>query len=214
MKILVKFLILIAILSSCSKNENTKKEIGKFRKISYDLRYNYFDSIAKNIKPNLNYQYWQYATFYQQYGGYIPDKYTVLAQGGDTLQNKSINRKIDPMKTIGIFQGGHPSYRCNYAVVVQNNKIHYINSEEEFRTFLGTIDNLEEAVMFARTYGYSVDSDIRGSQYREIDNGYELHLAKYHEFPQRKESMNVIITKNGFLKASSLGIYCKERQCN
>ena len=79
--------------------------------------------------------------------------------------------------------------------------------------FLGTIDNFEEALLLARTYGYRLDDDIRGSEYRNLQNGYELHLMKYHEFPIRKKSVEIKISKNGFIKTKSRGIYCEGTDC-
>ncbi len=88
-----------------------------------------------------------------------------------------------------------------------------LKTEEEFRDFLGTINNFEEALLLARTYGYRLDDDIRGSEYRNLQNGYELHLMKYHEFPIRKKSVEIKISKNGFIKTKSRGIYCEGTDC-
>ncbi|MFB9080000.1 hypothetical protein ACFFLS_08915 [Flavobacterium procerum] len=200
-------ILLLLILTSC-----IQKEESKFQKINYNVAYNYLDSLGKKIIPDKNYQYWQYATYYQGIGDQNI-KYTVLKHGGDTLLRKKISEKINPNKIIGIFQGGHPSYRCNYAVTIENQKVNYIKTEDEFRTFLGTIDNLEEAILLAITYGYVLDHDIRGSAYRKVTNGFELHLTKYHDFPLSKESIEIKINKNGFIKTKSLGIYCEGRKC-
>ncbi len=178
---------------------------AKFHKIPYSLRFNYFDSLGTKINPNKNYEYWQYATFYQGYGK-KEIKYFVLKQGGDTLQRKKINEKINPIKVIGIFQGGHPSYRCNYAIYIENQKIHYVKTEDEFRSFLGNIDNLEEAMLLARTYGYTLGNDKNTSGYRKIDNNYELQLSKFHDFPRSVESVEIKIGYDGTIKTKSLGI--------
>ena len=70
-----------------SEIKNNQEE--KFLKIPYSLRYNYLDSLGVKINPNKNYEYWQYATYYQGYGDQ-QIKYTILKQGGDTLQRKKI----------------------------------------------------------------------------------------------------------------------------
>lgn len=181
-----------------------------FHKIDYNLKENYLDSLAKYIKPNRNYQYWQYATYNQNSSS---ETYTVLKQGGDSLLRKKINEKPRPNYTIGIFFGGHPNFRCNYVVTIDNGKVNNLKTEEEFRDFLGTIDNLEEAMLLARTYGYQLDNDIRGSEYRNLQNGFELHLMKYHEFPTRRESVEIKISREGFIKTKSLGIYCEGLNC-
>ncbi|MFC4816624.1 MULTISPECIES: hypothetical protein [unclassified Flavobacterium] len=213
----------LLLFVSCKKKEVEKLEkldvamkienvVGtpNFHKIDYNLKENYLDSLAKYIKPNRNYQYWQYATYNQNSSS---ETYTVLKQGGDSLLRKKINEKPRPNYTIGIFFGGHPNFRCNYVVTIDNGKVNNLKTEEEFRDFLGTIDNLEEAMLLARTYGYQLDNDIRGSEYRNLQNGFELHLMKYHEFPTRRESVEIKISREGFIKTKSLGIYCEGLNC-
>ncbi|MEC4049955.1 hypothetical protein OX284_010985 [Flavobacterium sp. SUN046] len=189
--------------------KNTNQE--QFRKIPYTLNYNYLDSLGTKINPYKNYDYWQYATYYQGCG---EQKiiYTVLKQGGDISLRKKINENINPLKISGIFQGGHPSYRCNYAIYIQNKKIHYVKTEEEFRNFLGEIDNLEEALLLARTYGYLIGSERKSSEYRKTDNGFELHLMRFYDYPPSKELIDIEIKKDGFVKTKSLGIYKTGRE--
>ncbi len=73
----------------------------------------------------------------------------ILKEGGDKLSKKYINYK---KPTIGFFQGGHPGFRSNYAVTIENKKVTYITIEEKFRDFIGNVDNLEEAILLAKTY--------------------------------------------------------------
>ncbi|WP_298309128.1 hypothetical protein [Flavobacterium sp.] len=215
-------LILLIIFTSCQNKQETKSnkipyepnsnsienlETGnaqkeKFQKIPYSLKNNYLDSLGTKINPNKNYDYWQYATYYQNS---IETKYNVLKQGGDTLLRIKINEKINPIKTVGIFQGGHPNYRCNYAITIENRKVKYVKSEDEFRTFLGNIDNLEEAILLARTYGYLLGSELNESEYRKIGTGFELHLVKYHDYPRSLESVELKIGYDGTIKTKSLG---------
>ncbi len=216
-------ILILFLFISCGKKAEEKPgeieemkikegiETPNFHKINYSLTNNYLDSLGKHIEPNKKYQYWQYATYYDN----GKKEYTVLKQGGDLSLRKKINEKISPCYSVGIFQGGHPSFRCNYVSTVDNNgNVTYLKTEEEFRDFIGTIDNLEEAMLLARTYGYLLGNDIRASEYRKLRNGFKLHLMKYHEFPERRESIELTITKEGFIKTKSLGIYCEGRDCH
>lgn len=211
-------IIILLLIISCGKkvDENIDKKIknedstNNFLKIGYSLKESYLDSLAKKIIPNRKYQYWQYVTYHQSSS---KETYIVLKEGGDSSLRKKINEKPRPNYNQGIFFGGHPSFRCNYIVTIDNGKIYNLKTEEEFRDFLGTIDNLEEAVLFARTYGYLLDNDIKGSAYRNLPNGFELHLMKYHEFPIRKESVEIKINRDGFVKTKSRGIYCEGSNC-
>ena len=200
--------ILFVLLISCSKKNETEKSETKFQKINYSLRYDYLDSIGKKIVPNDNFKYWAYSTYYERYGdGKISQ--TILKEGGDTILKKNITEKFKPY---GIFEGGHPSYRCNYVTTIENQKVKYIRTDEEFRNFIGNIDNLEEAILLARTYGYQLGTELKASQYKKIENGYQLRLMKYHEYPLSKELIDITIQKNGFIKTRSLGIYKKGRE--
>ncbi len=217
-------LILLIIFTSCQNKQETKskkipyepnsnsienlepnnEQKEKFQKIPYSLQNNYLDSLGTKLNPNKNYEYWQYATYYQNSS---ETKYNVLKQGGDTLQRMKINEKINPIKTVGIFQGGHPNMRCNYVIYIENKKINYIKTEDEFRTFLGNIDNVEEAMLLARTYGYLLNDENGANEYRKVENGFVLHLAKFHDFPKSMEVVELRIGNDGTIKTKSLGIY-------
>ncbi|RKS02872.1 hypothetical protein [Flavobacterium sp. 102] len=200
-------ILLLLIVSSCTKKDEPKiQKPIKFQKINYSLANSYLDSLAKKINPNRKYQYWQYARYKSSML-----RHTILNESGDTLLRKKIDREFDKIK-YGIFKGGHPFFSCYYAITIENGKVNYIN-EEEFRGFLGTIDNLEEAMLLAETYDYSLDSDIRGSEYREVENGFELHLMRFNDNPLSKESFEIEVSQNGILKAKSRGIYCKGQKC-
>lgn len=199
--------LLLVLLVSCSKKNEDKLIDSKFKKINYSLEYNYLDSIGKKIIPNEKFNYWAYSTYYERYGdGKISQ--TILKEGGNKKLKKSI---IEKFKPYGIFEGGHPSYRCNYVTLIDNQKVKYIRTEEALRNFIGAIDNLEEALLLARTYGYQLDTELKARQYRNIKNGYQLRLMKYHEFPSSKELIDIQIQKNGYIKTRSLGLYKKER---
>ena len=216
-------IITLFLFISCGKEEE-----GKYEKIEvavkteeniknptfsnnkYNTRENYLDSLGKHIIPNNKYQYWQYATYNSSFS---KSKYTILKQGGNLSLREKINEKINPPYIVGIFQGGHPNFRCNYISTVKDGKVNYIKTEEEFRDFLGTIDNLEEALLLARTYGYRIGSDATQSEYIRLKNGFILHLIKYNEFPVRIESVEVTISIDGFIKTKSLGIYCEGENC-
>lgn len=214
----MKNLILIILpffIFSCKKHEDKKVD---FVVMPYDLKTNYLDSIAKKLVPNKHFKYWQYVSFRQQYGS-GKETYSVLAQGGDTTFRKSINTKINPMKLNGLFEGGHPSFRSNYLVVIQKNKIEYLDTMEQLRDFIGNIDNLEEAILYAKTYGYSLGSKSVGRLYNFTDNIFTLRLVKYSDsypetlFRLKGESVELSITKDGFIKSKSLGIYCEGADC-
>ena len=217
-----KILLLLLFISCNRKNDNGFEKIEieinvdetikkpTFYKNKYTTRENYLDTLGKFINPNKKFDYWQYATYYSGFG---QAKYTILKQGGNVALRKMINERIKPEYSVGIFQGGHPSFRCNYISTIKNGKVKYLKTLEEFRDFLGKIDNLEEALLFARTYGYLLGDDRNQSEFKKKQNGYVLHLIKYNEFPTRIENVEVIISNNGFIKTKSLALFCEGEKC-
>lgn len=196
-------LLLLLFLVSCSPRKEGDTNDTDFRRINYSVTNNYLDSVGKKIVPNDSFQYWAYSTYYQGYGD-GKTSITLLKEGGDASLKKTIAKPFQPY---GIFEGGHPSYRCNYVTIIENGELRYIRTEEEFRNFIGNIDNLEEALLLAHTYGYQLDDDKRASLYKRIENGYQLRLMKYHELPLSKELIDIKIHEDGFMKTQSLGIY-------
>lgn len=200
----VLILLVFITLLSCSKNE---PEAGNepFKKLPFNLSTNFRDSIAKKITPGQNYTYWAYCSLRQPLSG--EERHTILSRGGDSLQKFEADRN---KPIYGFFQGGYPGYSTNYVLINDNGKKEVVETQDGFREFLGAIDNLEEAVLLAFSYGYRADTDIKGNAWCMHNGNYELHLVKYSDYPQRKESVEVIITKDGFIKTNSLGIYCKD----
>jgi hypothetical protein len=212
MKIFYIFIIIFII--SCNKKE--KIISSKLLRIPYNLQSNYTDSIVKKIKPNIDYDYWQYVTFFQSSN---QEQYTVLAEGGNLSLKNKINTKIKPLELYGLFEGGHPSYRANFLVVLKNNKIKYIDSMEQLRDFIGKIDNLEEAILFARTHDYHLSVESSINKYNFSNGVYKINLIKYsRNFPEsyyksRGELIEVSINIDGFMKTKALKIYCEGIDC-
>ena len=167
-----------------ARNKNEDKLIdSKFQKINYSLKYNYLDSIGKKIVPNENFNYWAYSTYYERYGdGKISQ--TILKEGGNKILKKSITEKFKPY---GIFEGGHPSYRCNYVTIIENQKVKYIRTDEELRNFIGDIDNLEEAILLAHTYGYQLDTELK-ARLRSYDLADRMQVAAPEAVDLSKET--------------------------
>ncbi|RZJ73140.1 MAG: hypothetical protein EOO45_10425 [Flavobacterium sp.] len=212
------FYVILLLCLSCKKQPEEISIASKFVEIPYDVKDNYLDSLPKKIIPNKPLKYWQYATYSERLS---TDKkiYTILSQGGDTALRKMINTKIDPIKITGLFEGGHPGFRANYLIVIEKDKVEYIDSMEGLRDFIGSIDNLEEAILFAKSYGYVMGSKLTGRMYKFSNGTYTFHLVKYSDsypesmFRLKAELIELTITADAYIKSKSIGIYCKEEDC-
>jgi hypothetical protein len=200
-------------ISSKSKYHYTGNQKG-FEPIPYSTSYNYADTIAKKLVPNAKWQYWAYVR-YRQSEGPKTDVFTILSEQGDFKYRKYIKKRP---KNDGFFQGCHPHFCCNFAVVVKNDSVRYITTEETFRDFIGDVNNLEEAMLLAKTYGYVLGDSIISARYKIVNGNYEMNLLKAPEFAEsrmhpKSEAAEVIVTPKAFVKIKSLGVYCEGRGC-
>lgn len=195
-------ILLLLSLSSCiSKDESKFKQIVNIRDIRGSLRFNYF--LPKKIIADKQYQYWQF----KKSGN-------IVIEVGDTLLRKLVDQKFKTYQGYGVpsLGGGHPYGPEAYLMTVEKQKVNFINSYEEFRKFLGTIDNLEEALLFARTYGYIPNGIHKGNEYHKVGEDFEMHLTRFDD-KNRLEYVSFKITKNGDTEIESLG-FCEKEDCS
>jgi hypothetical protein len=215
------FLVLILVIISCQNKQEEKLNSifhtsnsdahgqlengknAKFVEIPYETTYDYLDSLGKKVNPNKEYDYWGYLTKSGFYDTLDLNNFT-LNEGG----NVKLKHKIDYSKnTIGFFQGGHHGFRCNYAVFIEDETISYVTTEEQFRDFLGRIDNLEEALLLARTFGYILDNEGKTNKYKMVHDGYILQLIKTPNHFLSSEKVEVRINHDAAIKTKSLRVY-------
>lgn len=214
------FLLPILILLSCNTREKqpVAPQKKRFEALSYNPSYNYVDSVAKRLKPNKKYDYWQYSTYRQRFvtGS---DNYNILSEGGNLNFKKLVPSHIDPSKVIGLFEGGHPGFRCNYLVVVEGGKVRYLDTMEQLRDFIGSVDNVEEAILIARSFGYFLGTALKARSYHVSDSSYTLRMIKFSDsYPEttyklKGEIVEISINFNGFLKTKKIEDYCEGDDC-
>lgn len=199
----LKILLIIFILTSCNSNEDTE-----FKKIDHKLTdFSYSDSLPTKILPDKKYDYWACIKFENRFS---EQKHTIIKQEGNLQLSKKIQFKTN---TYGFFPGCLPSYCCQYIITIKDGKINYILTEDGLKDFIGEIDNLEEALLIAKIHDYRLDSDIRGSAFREKDGNYELHLTRYHQFLPLTEYIEVKINREGYLKTKIIEeVYLDEKR--
>lgn len=121
----------------------------------------------------------------------------------------------EPVPEKGFFQKCIGNNCFSYILACKNERSVYFSNEQQLRDFIGTVDNLPEAILLAKTYGYSVDTGNRFTGAYKIDERHiSMYLMQSKGCPAVKESFFVKINrKNGKLEAKSNGVYAKDENC-
>ncbi|PKF73478.1 hypothetical protein [Chryseobacterium sp. PMSZPI] len=164
------------------------------------------DYLYPFIVPDKEYEYWRVLT-----NDTDPDKAIVYeSQAPDFM---TIN---DPAPEQGFFQKCIGNNCFSYILACKKDRSIYFSNEQQLRDFIGTIDNLPEAILIAKTYGYSIDTNNRFTGSYKIENQHiSLYAFKAKGCPVTKESFLIKINrKTGKLEAKSNGIYSKSEDCS
>ena len=196
----MKYLALICVaLIICSF-----KPRSRFKKFPKD--FDNVDSLIRFVTPGKNYTYWAFCQ------GPASEFNSIVVFSNGT---KPDSIKFKSART-GLFGGCEPIVCFNYIEYIDNGKVGYITTPAEFKEFLGSIDNLQEAVLLAKSQYYlDIDDKNRKGGSFILENGiYKLRLVRYHLCPDTKESIEVTIDRSdGNSKTLSRGTYYKSKQC-
>ncbi|MFP9098892.1 hypothetical protein ACLI09_07550 [Flavobacterium sp. RHBU_24] len=206
MRFLLIFILIVAV--SCKRDEplaaaKNNSDTTAFRSFGYDYSNNYLELLPKSIMPGKPYQYWAYV---EHINGYEKASFEIFKEAGDTL----LRRGTDSLPASGgFFKRGQFTTRGDFIVVIENDSLSYISTDSGLREFLGTIDNVNEAVLLAETFHYGPDYESGGNDYRIVNGAYELNLIAFDPFPscvggiEYDTEKKVTVTKDGFIKAVS-----------
>ncbi|MBD1366257.1 hypothetical protein IDJ77_20765 [Mucilaginibacter sp. ZT4R22] len=186
-------LLCLCLLAACSKYQSLPK--------SFSDRNN----IIKAINPQKNISYWAYCT-------------ADVKDTGRVIFSKGVNPEWLHRKNPGngIFNDCLPGICFTFIVYVENGKARYISGDDEFIHFIGTVDNLEEAVLMAEAQKrLRIDyGSAKGNGYFVDSNGYHLKLMRYYLCPEKKEGFYLRVQKDtGIVEQKSLGIYYDGKGC-
>lgn len=164
------------------------------------------DYLYPFIVPDKDYAYWRVLSNDTDY-----EKAVIYeSQAPDFM---TIN---EPVPEKGFFQKCMGNNCFSYILACKKERSVYFSDEVQLRDFIGSIDNLPEAILIAKTYGYSVDPKNRFTGAYKIDDRYiSLYALQSKGCPAVKESFLIKINrKNGKLEAKSNGIYAKDDGCS
>ncbi|RXM53401.1 MULTISPECIES: hypothetical protein [unclassified Chryseobacterium] len=157
------------------------------------------------IIPNKEYAYWRVLT-----NDPDPDKAIIYeSQAPDFM---TIN---EPVPEKGFFQKCIGDHCFSYILACKKERPVYFSNEQQLRDFIGTVDNLPEAILLAKTYGYSIDTQNRFTgSYKIEDQSIAMYVLQAKGCPLTKESFLIKINrKTGKLEAKSNGIFSKSEDC-
>lgn len=148
-----------------------------------DKKYNYWSVLRNNPDPDE-------AIIYESQ---MPDFMTI----NDTAPKK------------GFFQKCLGESCFSYLIACENSQSRYFSNEQQLRDFIGSVDNLPEAILIANTFGYTVDSTNKlGSSYKMEDQYVSMYLSRFKNNSEVKESFFIKINrKTGKLEVKNNGNY-------
>ncbi|ASK28627.1 hypothetical protein CEY12_00230 [Chryseobacterium sp. T16E-39] len=163
------------------------------------------DYLYPFIIPSKEYAYWRVLSNITD-----PDKaviYESQMPGPMTIN--------EPFPEKGFFQKCIGEGCFSYILACKKERSVYFSTEQQLRDFIGTIDNLPEALLIAKTYGYSIDTKNRFTGSYKIEDKYvSIYGLKSKDCPVTKESFLIKINrKTGKLEAKTNGIYDKSDEC-
>lgn len=163
------------------------------------------DYLYPFIVPSKDYAYWRVLNNDNDY-----EKAVIYeSQAPDFM---TIN---EPVPERGFFQKCVGNNCFSYILACKKDRSVYFSNEQQLRDFIGTVDNLPEAILLAKTYGYSVDTKNRFSGAYKIDDRHiSMYVMQSKGCPAVKESFWIKINrKTGKLEAKSNGVYSKDENC-
>jgi len=193
--ILLTIIVLTLLLPCIIYGQNTN-----YSKI--EKKYADREQLINNIIPNKQILYWKYVE---------TSSTKIIREVG----NKELlsNYKIT-IPNQGFFIECNPGYCYSYIVYIDSNGLNYITSENSLINFIGTIDNLSEAILVGKTQGLWIDTENpKGGSYIKTKTGFEMNLLKYNGCPETYESIFFKIDFVGKFKLKSKGIYKKTGEC-
>lgn len=164
------------------------------------------DNLYKSIIPDKKYEFWKVIRKYDSFREEIIYMNKDWANKND-IKNHSVNQ--------GFFVECLPDWCFTYIAILDDKKLSYITSEEKLRYFIGYVDNIEEALLIAKTYGYWFDNNNPvGGSFKQDGDYFYLYLAKFESCPVSRESFFIRLNKKtGILESQTKGLYYKTDKC-
>jgi hypothetical protein len=210
-KLFLLFLIpILSIKGFPQRIDPTDFDIHRFTKFPYNSL-DLFGPLIKEIQPSHSYKYWEFI-----FNSNFEKRGKTIASVGDSVTYAKLASKYSSEN--GFFNFCHPLICFSYIVAIKDkNNVEIIDSKEEFQSFIGKINNIEEVFYLSNLldFNFVTDTLVTGS-YRKKGSKYLLYLNKnlYNNvdatFPITRKSVKAIIKKSGEFLVIEEKIYFKE----
>lgn len=198
------FVFAFFLLAGVISQSNAQNNLQSYRQIPDSLRWR--GNSVKYIIPDKNYTYWEFGV--TEWDTTKPVR--VVFSNGHRPENLII--KSPPIAlTDGGLPGGFVTY---YIAYVLNGKVRFVDSIDQLVTFIGRIDNVQEAILLTiLKENLDIDNKKIGGAYRIIPDGYDLMLMKYNQCPEIKQAIQVIVRPAGVVKKIPHRVYFYSKNC-
>lgn len=167
-----KFIVVIFLLAGVFSFSQDKKNFSGIQ------------NIMQNITPNQNIEFWTLV-----YNNYGKDEVLVKSDGKKEYLPQSSG--------FDIFPNEDSFYYIAYS---QGGKMSYITDLQNLKSFIGKIDNVEEAAIAAAIDGYFIDEEFKhlAGNYYSDTSYYYLDLGKLTstECPYQKKYFTLTVSKS------------------
>jgi hypothetical protein len=168
------FLLFVELCSYCQKQTDSILK-AKYLPYLQFMDYLYDENYLDYIKPNKKYGYWEANMFYQ-------NKFSNVFR---SKENPNISDTILLAKSsYGVTHSCPPVGDCYWYISTKtkkDNKTVTINTQKQFYDFIGSIDNVYEALLILFQSDYTlISKHIPSNQikFKAIDRGYLITISK------------------------------------
>jgi hypothetical protein len=188
--------------------EEKKKEFNllSFKRVSSNLSAWQKNLFIDKIIPSKRYKYIE--CIYHNFG---TQRGTLLATLGDSV---SYSKKVSNYYSYSGFLYNSLEMGDNYYFIAVNEKdsIEIIDNQSKVLTFLGKIDNIEEAVLVVMIKGFYFDKiNKKLCAFKEINDSYYFYTAE--EKNCIIYSIRAVLKKTGEFNIVDKTLYKKESPC-
>ena len=193
----MRHILLIVIFLSCTKDNR-----DDFVVFPADF-HSYLDLPISQVHPSKKYDYWEY-----HFSGFGMD--TIVFKSGN---NQALNFDAPKIEK-GFYLNCAPSCYFSYIIASTDHKIEIIDEDDEFKRFVGQVENIEEVLLLVKLNGYWYDpTDKRMGSYRKVKDGYDLLLLDYESCPMTEKSVRARMTVDGDFEVISIETIKKSDDC-